>query len=220
MESNNIRGLFKRSRAKILLLIILFSGSGSHAQTWSEWFSQKKTQKKYLLEQLAALKVYAGYAKKGYQIGSTGINFIRDLSKGEFDLHDTFISSLKTASPFISNNGRVTEIIALQMEINGVFAELLKNNSLSSSNLAYARLVNHNLLQECLNEMQELLIVVTSGKIEMPEGERLERLEGIYNSMQEKSVFAKHFSRGAKLLIAQKKMELHNLKSLEKWYEN
>jgi hypothetical protein len=36
----------------------------STAQTWSEWFSQKKTQKKYLLEQVAALKIYAGYLKK------------------------------------------------------------------------------------------------------------------------------------------------------------
>ena len=52
---------------KILLMILAFFVSGkTYSQTYEEWFQQTKTQKKYLLQQIAALKVYIGYAEKGF----------------------------------------------------------------------------------------------------------------------------------------------------------
>ncbi len=47
----------------IVSIIILFTETLS-AQTSAEWLSQKKTQKKYLVQQIAALDVYAGYLSK------------------------------------------------------------------------------------------------------------------------------------------------------------
>ena len=44
------------------------------AQTLAEWVSQKVTQKKYLLQQIAALQVYSGYLSKGYSIAKDGLN--------------------------------------------------------------------------------------------------------------------------------------------------
>ena len=50
------------------LIIIMLLGmlvTGVKAQTFAEWFQQKKTQKIYLLEQIAALQIYTGYLQKG-----------------------------------------------------------------------------------------------------------------------------------------------------------
>ena len=47
---------------------IILSTNIGHSQKWDEWFKQKKTQKKYLIQQIAALKVYLGYLKEGYDI--------------------------------------------------------------------------------------------------------------------------------------------------------
>ena len=50
------------------------------AQTWAEWFRQKATQKKYLLQQIAALHVYSGYLSKGYSIAKDGLNTIKSIN--------------------------------------------------------------------------------------------------------------------------------------------
>ena len=54
---------------KILILFLLtIIVTTTQAQTFAEWFRQKKTQKQYLIQQIAALQVYIGYAQKGYSI--------------------------------------------------------------------------------------------------------------------------------------------------------
>jgi hypothetical protein len=52
--------------------------------------SKKKTQKKYLLQQIAALQVYFGYAKKGYSFVSSDTKTIRDIKKGDPKINNTF----------------------------------------------------------------------------------------------------------------------------------
>ena len=102
-----------------------------HAQTFSEWFSQKKTQKKYLLEQIAALQMYIGYAKKGYEIAGSGLSTIRNITNGEFKLHDLFITGLKKVSPVVRNDIRVAEIILLEIEIIKSFSALVQDDVFS-----------------------------------------------------------------------------------------
>lgn len=43
-----------------VIMALLTSNVAGQAQTpnWNEWFRQKKTQRKYLIQQIAALKVY------------------------------------------------------------------------------------------------------------------------------------------------------------------
>ncbi|MCH5688762.1 conjugal transfer protein TraI [Niabella sp. W65] len=63
----NYMDFLKSERMKkilLFLLLVVSAGSNLQAQTFAEWFQQKKTQKKYLLQQIAALQVYIGYAKK------------------------------------------------------------------------------------------------------------------------------------------------------------
>jgi len=63
-------------------IIILLSGAQVNAQTWNEWFRQKKTQKKYLVQQIAALKVYLKYLKQGYRIVDKGLSLVGDIKDG------------------------------------------------------------------------------------------------------------------------------------------
>ena len=106
-------------------LLVCCLGFSASAQTWSEWFAQKATQKKYLLEQLAALQVYTGYVKKGYGIARDGLGLVRDITGGEFKLHELFISGLKKVSPAVAGDARVAEIVVLELEIVRAFGRLL-----------------------------------------------------------------------------------------------
>jgi len=202
-----------------MILVMLISGT-VNAQTWSEWFSQKKTQQKYLLEQVAALKLYAGYLKKGYDIGRSGLTFIKDASKGEFDMHGAFFSSLRAVSPEIRNNVKVAEIIQMQIDVSKAFHALRDVNGLTAQNIAYLDLVSSNLLDECLKDTEELLLIITSGRAELTDDERLVRINRLHVQMQEKRNFAFGISNAFQQLGAERMRELETIKKMEAWYEN
>lgn len=201
-----------------LVMALLVLAVPVRAQTWGEFFNQKKTQKRYLLEQIAALEVYAGYLKKGYQIVDGGISTVRDITRGEFSLHNAFISSLKQVSPAIRKDVRVVEIIALQVDILREFGGIKENALLSAGDLAYIRLVQAELTADCFADLEELLLVVTSGKLEMEDDERLERLGKVYERMLDKSAFTQDFCGNAAQLIRQRSAEQQEIGSLLRMY--
>ncbi|KAA8480080.1 hypothetical protein BDE36_2438 [Arcticibacter tournemirensis] len=230
MESNNkpvIRATAcLRKRAGALLtytiltaLLTSFLTTGK-AQIWNEFFKQKKTQKKYLLQQIAALQMYIGYVQKGYEIADEGISTVKSIQDGEFSLHSAFFSSLKAVSPVIRNNTRVAEIIEMQLAVSGALKEIKKEDNLTPENIEYITDVSSTVLKECASGLDELLLVITAGKTEMKDDERLKRLDNIYHSMKNKSDFVQNFSGEVLLLTNQRRSEQESLKKLGRFYEN
>jgi len=215
MESKiNIRKI-----AVLVCLLLVFTAELSQAQTFAEFFKQKKTQKKYLLQQIAALQVYIGYAKKGYDIANSGLRTIKDITNGEFGLHSAFINSLKAVNPVIRNNIKVAEIIECQIRISKAFGTVQYNDVLSLNNRLYVQNVHENVMDECENELEELLLVITSGRLEMSDKERLRRLDSIYESMTNKYSFTIDFMGQVMMLIRQTEKEQEFIYQLKKYYD-
>jgi len=189
------------------------------AQTWAEWFKQKKTQKKYLLTQIAALQVYLDYARKGYQLVGSGLETVRQLSSGEFSLHHTFITGLAKVSPAIRDDLRVAEVVALQVSIMRQLGSLKSNPGLSADQLLYVAEVSAGLISDCYHELEELVLIVTAGKLELSDDQRLERLAGVHARMLDKAAFAREFCAETGMLIRQREMEQHGLDKLRRYYE-
>lgn len=185
------------SFGRFVLLCFLLSALSFplKAQTWSEWFRQKKTQQRYLLEQIAALRVYTDLAQKSYRFARSGLTTISDLSRGELDLHNAFISALKKVNPSISGSTKVAEIIQLQLAIGRGFGHIAGNDGLTYSDQAYINQVRMLVWEECLHDLEELLLVITAGRLEMTDDQRLARLDKVYLSMSEKSAFVQHFQQ-------------------------
>lgn len=208
----------RKCTAGLAVVVLVFMAPFSQAQTFAEFFKQKKTQKKYLLQQIAALEVYGGYLKKGYQIIDGGLSTIRDITSGEFKLHYAFISSLKQVSPTIRKDARIAEIISLQISIMKGFGSIRGSDFLSAENLAYIALVADGIVSECYTDLEELLLVITSGKLEMKDDERLARLNGVYQRMLDKSAFTQDFVGNASLLIRQRQAEEKDLDGIIRMY--
>lgn len=203
---------------KILIGILLLCFSmSSQAQTWDEIFRQKKTQKKYLLKQIVALKVYAGHLKDGYKIASKGIHSIEFFTNGEFKLHDAFFNSLKVVSPFIVNNGKVEDILDWQKEIKKGFLTLSKL-AIYGQNKDYFEDVKDKTLKECEADLEELFQLISSGELEMSDDERLKRLEKIHYRMKEKYQFTHAFIAQAKVLETQIELEKRSIQRVRKYH--
>lgn len=202
----------------LLFIFYLFSPS-SNAQTTDEWLNQNSTQKKYLLQQIAALQVYLGYAKKGYTIVTSGVNTIRNIKNGDFNLHRDFFNRLKNVNPAIRRYAKVADIIAYQIKIikqtKLTLRQIRETKQFTEAELDYCKQVFDNLLDECMKTVEELILVTTSGKLEMKDDERLKRIDGLYADVQDKYSFACSFSESMGLLTVQRfgeQMEINRSK--------
>jgi hypothetical protein len=210
----------KRAIVVGCILLVLFSMSGwAYGQTFGEFFNQKKTQRKYFAEQLAAIQLYAGYIKKGYEIGRNGIQAVRDITGGEFSLHNAFMSSLSKVSPVISTHQKVTEVIAMQLEMVSVFRSLAKLDKLEPMTLAYIVSVGGSVLGASLSDVEVLMVIITPGKLELGEEERLRRLDELHASVEEKCRFTRWFRDEVVMLNHQRDKLLNDASAIGGLYE-
>lgn len=197
----------------IILFLLLATSVGKEvqAQTFKEWFQQKKTQKEYLVQQIAALQLYIGFAEKGYHVAKEGLNTVSGFTKGEFDLHEDYFHSLKSVNPVIKQSGKIAVFGASLVELtnicNHTYQLLSNSNTFSKDELNYLHSVFRNLLNDGQKSINELLTVITNGKLEMTDDERMARIEKLYSEMQEKYTFCRSFSAEAESLAASRVQE-------------
>lgn len=208
---------------KILLLGILLVSVGGklHAQTIAEWLQQEKTQKQYLLQQIAALKVYTRHVQRGYKIAKEGLTAIGGFTKEEFDLHSNFIQSLKTVNPRIKHYAKVAAIVALQVKIvqdyDHIYRQLRGSPAYSVGERAYIRSVFGRLLDDCAQTLDELMAVTTDATLEMKDDERLKRIDQLFHGMQDKYAFSQSFSNDVRLLATSRVQEQAAIKMSRAW---
>jgi hypothetical protein len=195
----------------IIIGIMLLTFQGADAQTFKEWFMQKKTQKEYLIQQIAALKVYLKYLKEGYDIAKKGLNTIGDIKQGKFDLDETYLESLGNVNSSISGSARVSSILAYQKlvvkELRKLMDECTTSEQLTNEERRYVATVYSNMLTESENSLERLQTVITSNELEMKDDERIEQIDLIYVDMKDKYAFARSFSNSTRMLIMQRDRE-------------
>lgn len=209
---------------KFTLIIILSVFSGiAHAQTFNEWFRQKKTQRTYLIQQIAALKIYLTYVKKGYQIAQKGLTLIGDIKNGNHEMDYSYFASLKEVNPSILNSPNVESIVAysgnIAHDLEGLKAWASVNEQFTQKELDYIDKVCDNLLLLCDEDLDELTIVITASQSEMKDNERISRIDKIHSAMQEKYAFSESFCNESRSLALSRAKDQAEIQTLIKNHE-
>ena len=210
--------LTKLYKTMCCFLLCAFSFQLTQAQTFAEWFSQKKTQIKYLTQQIAALEQYSSYVKQGYQIAQGGWGGIGNWVKGEFDLHSAYYSSLKTVNPAIKNDPKADSIITYAQLISQQFAHLGGLAALDGDTRGYIARVKMAVLTEIDKDLRELQMVITDDKAQLTDDERIKRLDAIYERVKDKLVFSGSFCNDVRMLIVQRNNSLNDINTLKSIY--
>jgi len=206
-------------KVKALLAYTIMTAAASlfvtqgHAQTFAEWFSQKKTQKKYLLQQIAALQVYSGYLKQGYDIANGGLGYITGSLKAEFNLHAAYYDKLMSVNSAVKDNPKVKNILIWQQDILSLLSDMDKLQYLTPDEKSYLGKVKKALLADCDQQITALSSLLSYGKLKMKDDEQLERLNTIYQAMQSNFHFAADFKRKVIVYGLQKAQERSSLSS-------
>lgn len=200
----------------ILMLVIAIS-SATKAQ------SVEVQQLLLNYEKLKQLKNILSDMKKGYEIVSKGYNTIKDISEGNFNLHDAFISSLLSVNPEIKNYKKVADIVTCQKNIvkeyKSAFGRFKRSGTFSASEIEYLGKVYGNLFNQSLQNLDDLATVLTSNKLSMSDNERLEAIDRIFADTEDKLIFLRDFNKKTNILAIQRSREKRNIETSEKLHQ-
>ena len=199
----------------VILWVILFSFSG-------QVVAQSTEIQQLLLnvEKLAQLKKILSNMKKGYEIVSTGYNTIKDISKGNFNIHQTFLDGLMQVSPAVRKYKKIAKIISYQTQLvkeyKSAFRRFDASNLFNANEIKYMGNVYTNLFNKSLQNLDELTMLITAGKLRMSDDERLNAIDRIYNDMGDKLVFLRTFNKENNVLAIQRGREMVDTKVSKK----
>jgi len=185
---------------KCLLFIFLF-GSGV-TQSKAQSFEVEQLILDY--QKLTELKSILSELKTGYQLLSSGYETIRNISAGNFNLHNAFLSALLAINPAVRNYSHVADIISYQSSIvseyRSAFSRFKQDEHFTPDEIAYLGTVYGNLFNQSLNDIINLTNVLTANKMRMSDEERLHAIDGIYSSTKNQLMFLRSFNNSTTLL--------------------
>lgn len=199
-----------------LFLCLAFSTS------WINVTAQSAEAQQLLLnvEKLAQFKKILSNMKKGYEVVSKGYNNIKDISKGNFNLHDAFLNALLQVSPAVKKYKRIGDIVICQSQIikeyRAAFNRFKVSNLFTASETKYMEQVYDNLFNKSLQNLNELTIVITAGKLRMSDDERIAAIDRIYDEITDKLVFLRSFNNEGNILAVQRGREMVDTKLSQK----
>lgn len=196
----------------VLLLLLTAPMQQAFAQ------AQELKQLALNIEKLSQFRAILRDMKKGYEILTEGYNTVKNLTEGNFNLHKTFLDKLLQVSPAVRNYKRVGDIVAYQVDLVQEYSRhkgrISESGLFNGSELAYFNRVYEKLIDDSVKDLDELTGVLTAGKLRMSDEERLEAIDRIYASMQEKLLFLRDFNADTTVLALQRAKEARDVRAV------
>ncbi len=204
-----------------LILIIMLVGLLFPSRAASQ--SQEMQQLILNIEKLAQFRQILNDMRKGYQILNGGYNAVKDLSQGNFSLHETFLDALMQVSPTVRKYKRVGDIIRYQVllikEYKVAINRFRKSENFNADEIAYFEKVYAKLFEESLRNLDELTSVISANTLRMSDDERLIAIDKVYTDMQDKLSFLRNFNENAFILAVQRTKERNDVNAMRNIYK-
>ena len=147
---------------------------------------------------------------------------LKILSQGNFGLHKTFLDALMEVSPTVKHYKRVADIISYQVilikEYKSAFNRFKRDNNFNQQELAYLGRVYENLFKQSLNNLDDLVTIITANQLRMSDDERLGAIDKIFADMQDKLLFLRHFNNNTTVLALQRAKEKNDVGTMRLIY--
>lgn len=165
----------------LFLLALCFLSQNIHAQLFG---NQDGKMIDNNTAQIGLLKNYNDYLDKGLSVAHDGLGLTHLLKNGEFGLHSLYYSSLLQVNPNLKKYPLAVQTVdlyakmgILQTAINGLISG---TDMLSSKEKQSLKTLVSNLMVADGKEMEELNNLLTDGKYQLTDDERLKRIDAIY----------------------------------------
>lgn len=175
-------------------------------------------------EKLAQFRQQLEELKKTYQVLYGGFTTIRDISKGNFNLHQLFLDGLLQVSPTVRRYNKIAAIgkaqLALVKEYKVAWKRFSSSNVFTPNELDYIGKVYTKLVNGSLKQLEALANVLTAGELRMSDDERLSAIDRIAADMEGRLVFLRKFSSNNSVLAVQRLNEKRDVLSIRQLYQH
>lgn len=204
----------------LLFLMAVAIRQPLHAQTWAEWFKQKKTQKKYLGLQIAKLQVYLGLLKEGYKLAGDGLGLYHDIKNGDWQQHLAFFDHQAAVSRAVRNYPKVPVILAAVKQANASFDSIhpkLRASAELKVNYDEIMQVFTRLRDAMATEVQSLNQVLTDKAFTMTDQQRMEAIDRIHVHVTNAAGAVQQLVRDCLMMEQIRQQESRDLQSMQGW---
>ncbi|WP_159798946.1 hypothetical protein [Flavobacterium sp. MK4S-17] len=177
--------------------------------------SAQSGQDRVMLQQIAALKTYGSYIKKGYRIAKDGLAFIGSVKDGELSLHTLFFDGLKNVGSFVRQYPKAGAILELNNRIGELHEKLsaqLATDLFHGNEKDYIRRVVARVLEGCADDIDALNSLLSQSSLVMDDAQRLERIDALYDGMEDRYIFSRAYHNACVTLAAARQQECSGIR--------
>jgi hypothetical protein len=201
----------------ILTLSTLYSSTGK-----AQSIAQLTEQLALDYQKLAGLKSILSQMYTGYEVLSKGYHAVKDVSQGNFSLHEAFLDGLLMVSPTVRKYPRVTDILndqaALISEYHSAYSSFKQDKHFDPDEIGYMLTVYNNLVSASLKNLDDLSMVVSDSKLRMSDAERLAAIDRIYTGGHSQLAFLRSFNDQNYRVALQRAREANDQQTIKSLY--
>lgn len=173
-------------------------------------------------EKLDGLKNILKQMYTGYEVLSKGYSAVKDVSQGNFSLHEAFIDGLFIVSPTVRQYPRVEDIIndqaMLVSEYQSAWRSFRQDKHFSPDEFGYMLTVYNNLISASLKNLSDLSMIVTDSQLRMSDAERLAAIDRIFTDSHGQLSFLRSFNDRNYRIAVQRSREASDRQNIKKLY--
>ncbi|MBW4888960.1 TerB family tellurite resistance protein [Mucilaginibacter sp. HMF5004] len=186
-------------KKKVIIICIGLLTAGMFPRTGKAQSIAQLTEQLALdYQKLAGLKSILSQMYTGYEVLSKGYHTVKDVSQGNFSLHEAFLDGLLIVSPAVRKYPRVADIIndqsAMISEYHSAYAGFRQDKHFSPDEVSYMLTVYNNLVSASLKNLDDLSMVMSDSKMRMSDAERLAAIDRIYTGGHGQLAFLRSFN--------------------------
>jgi hypothetical protein len=199
-------------------MAVCFIPGKSRAQSIAQCLEQLSLD----YQKLAGLKSILQQMYQGYEVLNKGYNSVKNVTQGNFSLHEAFLDGLMLVSPTVRKYPRIADIIndqaSLVSEYKAAYTTFRRDPNFGPDEIGYMLDVYDHLVSGSLKNLDDLTMVVTDSKLRMSDAERLTAIDRIYRESHSQLSFLRRFNDQAYKTALQRSRDANDRQTLKNLY--
>lgn len=173
-------------------------------------------------EKLKQLEAILDNMYRGYKILDKGYSTIKNVTEGNYKLHNLFLDGLMAVNPSVRNYKRIPYIIDYQKlllkEYKRAYERFRKDPNFKFEEIQYLANVYKHLFDASIRNLEQLLMIITATQLRMSDEERLRAIDAIFFDMENKLSFLRSFNANTQMLAIQRTRAKSDVTTMRRIY--
>jgi hypothetical protein len=208
-------------KTSIVFVILLFAGLTPNIAR-AQSIAQELEQLQLDYQKLAGLKSILKQMYQGYEVVNKGYSSVKNVSQGNFTLHQAFLDGLMVVSPTVRKYPKVQDIITDQAELvseyRSAYNTFKQDSHFSSDEISYMTDVYNHLVTSSLSNLSTLTTIMSDNKLRMSDNERLQAIDQVYATGHDQLTFLRQFNNNTQSVAIQRAQQTNDQQTLKKLY--